>query len=185
MNNFLIRFFTHIILGSSSYQQQQQNPRGRSSRYSDREKDRIDRLERERERVHHRERDVMGYDLNNEDLINDRHFNNGGASVRERGVRDEGGGSGSEYPMQRDDRRSVVERDMRDRDPRMDARDRREHYVGSQSNSRHLMNNSYDSDNVDLIRDMEKERYAHRRDEYSYSPQHQRGNRRVLNMNAM
>lgn len=141
-------------------------------------------MERERERIHHRERDMMGYNLNDEELMNDRHY--GGAGVRDRGVRDEGGGSGSEYPMHRDDRRGVMERDMRDRDPRMDARDRREHYVGSQSNSRHLMNNSYDSDNVDLIRDMEKERYAHRRDEYSYSPQHHRGsNRRVLNMNAM
>lgn len=179
-------FPSHFIVGSSSYhqqqQQQQQQPRGRSSRYSDREKDRLDRLERERERIHQRERDMMGYNLNDEDLMNDRHY--GGAGVRDRGARDEGGGSGNEYPMHRDDRR-VMERDMRDRDPRMDARDRREHYVGSQSNSRHLMNNSYDSDNVDLIRDMEKERYAHRRDEYSYSPQHHRGNRRVLNMNAM
>lgn len=132
--------------------------------------------------MHHRDRDMMGYDMNDGgDLMNDRHFS--GAPMRERGVRDEGGGSGNEYPMHREDRRGVMEREMRDRDPRLDARDRREHYVG---NSRHLMNNSYDSDNVDLIRDMEKERYAHRRDEYSYSPQHHRaGNRRALNMNAM
>lgn len=149
----------------------------RSARYPDRDKDRLDRLERERERIQARERDMMNYNLNDDDLINDRHYGGGGGG---------GGGasSGSEYPMHRDERR-VIDRDLRDRDSResrmMDARDRREHYVGS--NSRHLMNNSYDNDNVDLIREKEKERFAHRRDEYSYSPH--RGNRRVLNMNAM
>lgn len=114
---------------------------------------------------------MMSYNLNDDELINDRHYG-GGAS------------SGSEYPMHRDERRAV-DRDLRDRDSResrmMDARDRREHYVGS--NSRHLLNNSYDNDNVDLIREKDKERFTHRRDEYSYSPH--RGNRRVLNMNAM
>jgi hypothetical protein len=180
------------LLGSSSYHpQQQQQQRGRSSRYPDREKDRLDRLDRgERDRIHMRERDMMSYD---EDLMNDRHYGGGGSSGmrdRDRGMRgggiDDGGGSGSEYPMHRDERRAIMERDMRDRDSRMDARDRREHYIGS--NSRHLMNNSYDSDNVDLIRDKEKERYGHRRDEYNYSPQHRgnrNSNRRVLNLNAM
>lgn len=173
----MIRFpHFFFIVGSSSYNPQQQQ-RGRSSRYPDREKDRIDRLERERERIHTRERDVMSYNLNDEEMTNDRHYGGG----RDR-VRDDGGGSGSEYPieMHRDERRAIIERDMRD--PRMDARDRREHYIGA---NRHLMNNSYDSDNVDMIRDKEKERYAHRRDEFNYSPQHHRGNRRVLNMNAM
>jgi hypothetical protein len=151
-------------------------------------------LERERERIHLRERDMMSY--NDEDLMNDRHYGGGGggggsSGMRERdrgmrggGVDDGGGGSGSEYPMHREERRAIMERDMRDRDPRMDARDRREHYIGSNS-TRHLMNNSYDSDNVDLIRDKEKERYGHRRDEYNYSPQHRGSSRRVLNMNAM
>jgi hypothetical protein len=146
-----------MYAGSSSY-----HPNRRSTRYPDREKDRLDRLERERERIHARERDMMSYNLNDEDLINDRHY-------------------GGEYPMHRDERR-VIDRDLRDRDPRVDARDRREHYVGS--NSRHLMNNSYDNDNVDLIREKEKERFAHqRRDREEYSPH--RGNRRVLNINAM
>lgn len=180
---FCIFFFTK--LGSSSYHP---NTNRRSARYPDREKDRLDRLERERERIHARERDMIGYNLNDDELINDRHYGSGGErgmgrSAMNVGASDSGGGSGSEYPMHRDERR-VIDRDLRDRDlreTRMDARDRREHYVGS--NSRHLMNNSYDNDNVDLIREKEKERYAHRRDEYSYSPH--RGNRRVLNMNAM
>ncbi|KAG5683673.1 hypothetical protein PVAND_012940 [Polypedilum vanderplanki] len=166
--------------GSSTYHNQQNR---RSTRYPDREKDRLDRLERERERIHARERDMMSYNLNEDEMINDRHYNRDRERERERD-RDMGGASsGSEYPMHREERR-VIDRDLRERDPRdvrMDARDRREHYVGS--NSRHLMNNSYDNDNVDLIREKEKERYAHRRDEYSYSPH--RGNRRVLNMNAM
>lgn len=136
----------------------------------------------------------MGYNLNDEDLMNDRHYggerDRGGVSDRRERMRDDGMGSSTEYPpshLHRDDRRAIMEREMRERgDLRMDARDRREHYIGSNSNSsRHLMNNSYDSDNVDLIRDKEKERYGHRRDEFSYSPQHHRGNRRVLNMNAM
>lgn len=114
----------------------------------------------------------MNYNLNEDDLVNDRHFSAGGGG---------GASSGSEYPMHRDERR-IIDRDRDTREPRMmDVRDRREHYVGN--SSRHLMNNSYDNDNVDLIREKEKERYAHRRDEYSYSPH--RGNRRVLNMNAM
>lgn len=164
-----------IVIGSSSY-----HPNRRSARYPDREKDRLDRLERERERIHARERDVMSYNLNEDELVNDRHYA-GGGGVGSGGVG--GASSGSEYPMHRDERR-VIDRDIRERDQRdrmMDARDRREHYVGT--NSRHLMNNSYDNDNVDLIREKEKERFAHRRDEYSYSPH--RGNRRVLNMNAM
>jgi hypothetical protein len=133
---------------------------------------------------------MMSYNLNDEEMINDRHFSGAGAlSSRNqlagmgRSADDSGAGSGSEFPMHRDDRR-IHEREMRERDARdprerMDARDRREHYVGS--NSRHF-NNSYD--NADLIREKEKERYAHRRDEYNYSP-HRGGNRRVLNMNAM
>jgi hypothetical protein len=121
----------------------------------------------------------MSYNLNEDELVNDRHYAGGVGS----GVVGGGASSGSEYPMHRDERR-VIDRDIRERDQRdrmMDARDRREHYVGT--NSRHLMNNSYDNDNVDLIREKEKERFTHRRDEYSYSPH--RGNRRVLNMNAM
>ena len=169
----------NIVIGSSSY-----HPNRRSARYPDREKDRLDRLERERERIHARERDMMSYNLNDEELVNDRHYGSGGGVGGVSGVGGGGASSGSEYPMHRDERR-VIDRDLRERDPRearmMDARDRREHYVGS--NSRHLMNNSYDNDNVDLIREKEKERFAHRRDEYSYSPH--RGNRRVLNMNAM
>lgn len=200
---FLIRanfssFFA--ITGSSSYHQNQNR---RSARYPDREKDRLERLERER--MHARDRDMIGYNLNDDELINDRHYGRD-RDVVVAGVSGVGGtSSGSEYPMHRDrggggggggvvggvDDRRVLDRDLRavdrERDPRdarIDARDRREHYVGSNSNSsRHLMNNSYDNDNVDLIREKEKERFAHRRDEYNYSPH--RGNRRVLNMNAM
>jgi hypothetical protein len=126
---------------------------------------------------------MMGYNLNEDEMMNDRHY--GRDRERERDREMGGASSGSEYPMHRDEQRRAPDRDLRERDPRevrMDARDRREHYVGTNS-TRHLMNNSYDNDNVDLIREKEKERYAHRRDEYSYSPH--RGNRRVLNMNAM
>ena len=125
---------------------------------------------------------MMSY--NDDEMMNDRHYARDRLE-RERAERDRdlgGQSSGSEYPMHRDERR-VIDREMRERDPRdlrMDARDRREHYG---SNSRHLMNNSYDNDNVDLIREKEKERY--RRDEYNYSHSPHRGNRRVLNMNAM
>lgn len=122
-------------------------------------------MERERERVHARERDLaMGYD---DELMNDRHYGGGG-------VRDE-------FQMHRDERRSAIDRDPRIRDPRVD----RTHVVDIGSNSRHLVNNSsnYD-DNVDLIREKEKERFAQRRDrDAEYSPH--RGPRRVLNANAM
>lgn len=129
----------------------------------------MDRLERERERIHARERDMgMGYNVNDEELINDRHYGGGG-------VRDE-------FQMHRDERRAI-DRDPRNRDPRVERGDRTHVDVGS--NSRHLVNNSsnYD-DSVDLIREKEKERFASRRErDADYSPH--RGNRRVLNANAM
>lgn len=155
-----------LIVGSSSLHQ---NSNRRSARYPDREKDRLDRLERERERIHARERDMgMGYNVNDEELINDRHYGGGG-------VRDE-------FQMHRDERRAI-DRDPRNRDPRVERGDRTHVDVGS--NSRHLVNNSsnYD-DSVDLIREKEKERFASRRErDADYSPH--RGNRRVLNANAM
>lgn len=159
-------FLPTIIVGSSAYHQ---NSNRRSARYPDRdrEKDRLDRLERDRERVHVRERDMA---MNYDDELNDRHYGGGG-----------GGGIRDEYQMHRDERRAI-DRDPRNRDPRVE-RDRAHLDVGS--NSRHLVNNSsnYD-DSVDLIREKEKERFAHRRDrEADYSPH--RGNRRVLNANAM
>lgn len=154
-----------FILGSSSYHQ---NSNRRSARYPDREKDRIDRLERERERIHVRDRDLaVGYNVNDEELINERHY---------------GSGMRDEFQLHRDERRPI-DRDPRNRDPRLE-RDRPHLDVGS--NSRHLVNNgsNYD-DNVDLIREKEKERFAHRRADRDaeYSPH--RGNRRVLNANAM
>jgi hypothetical protein len=155
-----------LILGSSSYHQ---NSNRRSARYPDRdrerdrEKDRLDRLERERERIHARERDMpMNYD----DELNDRHYG--------------GGGMRDEFAIHRDERRPI-DRDPRNRDPRVE-RDRG--HVDLSSNSRHLVNSSNYDDSVDLIREKEKERFAHRRDrEADYSPH--RGNRRVLNANAM
>lgn len=123
-------------------------------------------MERERERIHARERDMaIGYNMNEDELINDRHY---------------GGGIRDEYQMHRDERRAAIDRDPRIRDPRVDRT-----HLDVGSNSRHLVNNSsnYD-DSVDLIREKEKERFAHRRDrDAEYSPH--RGNRRVLNANAM
>lgn len=111
---------------------------------------------------------TLTYNVNDEELVNDRHY--GGAGVRD------------EFAMHRDERRAI-DRDPRVRDPRVERTERAHLDVGS--NSRHLVNNSsnYD-DSVDLIREKEKERFAHRRDrEADYSPH--RGNRRVLNANAM
>lgn len=161
LNRFTV-FVSVLIVGSSSYHQQNSNRR--STRYPDREKDRLDRLERERERIHARERDMaIGYNLNEDELISDRHF----------GARDE-------YQMHRDERRAAIDRDPRIRDPRVD----RTSHLDVGSNSRHLVNSSNYDDNVDLIREKEKERFAHRRDrDAEYSPH--RGNRRVLNANAM
>lgn len=112
---------------------------------------------------------AAGYNLNEDELINDRHYGGGG-------IRDE-------FQMHRDERRSAIDRDPRIRDPRVERGDRTHLEVGS--NSRHLVNNgsNYD-DSVDLIREKDKERFTHRRDrDADYSPH--RGNRRVLNANAM
>lgn len=157
-------FVSVLIVGSSSYHQ---NSNRRSARYPDREKDRLDRVERDRERVHARERDgALGYD---DELMNDRHY--GGASGRD------------DFQMHRDERRAAIDRDPRIRDPRVDRT-----HLDVGSNSRHLVNNSsnYD-DSVDLIREKEKERFAHRRErDADFSPHRgPRDNRRVLNANAM
>lgn len=155
-----------LIIGSSYHQ----NSNRRSARYPDRDKDRLDRLERERERNHARDRDrdlAIGYNANDEELITDRHYGGGG-------IRDE-------FQLHRDERRAI-DRDPRNRDPRSRELER-ERDIGT--NSRHLVNNSsnYD-DSVDLIREKEKERFSHRRErDADYSPH--RGNRRVLNANAM
>lgn len=162
-----------LVLGSSSYHPSQTNNR-RSARYPEREKERTDRAERpertdrterDRERIHPRDREI-GY--TEEDLMHDRHY---------------GGGSGmrDEFALHRDERRAI-DRDPRNRDPRVDRSERAHLELGS--NSRHLIhNNSYD-DGVDLIREKDKERFAHRRERDSdYSPHRQ--NRRVLNANAM
>lgn len=110
---------------------------------------------------------AVSYNVNDDELLNDRHY---------------AGGMRDEFQLHRDERRAI-DRDPRNRDPRVERGDRTHLDVGS--NSRHLVNNSsnYD-DSVDLIRDKEKERFAHRRDrDADYSPH--RGNRRVLNANAM
>lgn len=115
---------------------------------------------------------AVGYNVNDEELITDRHFS--------------GNGARDEYQMHRDERRSAIDRDPRNRDPRVE-RDRTRDHLDLGSNSRHLVNNSsnYD-DNVDLIREKEKERFAHRRDrDAEYSPHRGPPNRRVLNANAM
>lgn len=129
-------------------------------------------MERERERIHARERDTLNYGLNDGDeFVSDRHY---------------GGRSGAEYPMHRDDRRVIDPRDALDRDPRLDQTRERPH-LGVGSNSRHLVNNSsnYDNDSVDLIREKDpRERLAHgRRGDMGrddYSP-HRGNSRRVLN----
>lgn len=172
---FSLSFFLQtFIVGSSAYHQ---NSNRRSARYPDRdrdrEKDRLDRVERDRERVHARERDMP---LNYDDELNDRDRHYGG-----------GGGIRDEFQLHRDERRAQIDRDPRNRDPRVDRVDRGDRtHIDVGSNSRHLVNNSsnYD-DSVDLIREKDKERFAHRRDrEADYSP-HRGSNRRVLNANAM
>lgn len=152
--------------------------------------------ERDRDRIHARERDMMGYNLNEEELINERHY--GGDYERER---DRGGGGevrgesrGESRGEGRGEGRGGV--NMRERGierERGDPRDRDRAHLALNS-TRHLVNNSsnYD-DNVDLIRDREKEkdRYVQqnqsqllqpqsRRDRDDYSP-HRGNNRRVLN----
>ncbi|CAO1378128.1 unnamed protein product [Diamesa serratosioi] len=160
----------------------------RSQRYPEREKDRIERLERERDRdrIHARERDMMGYNLNEEELINERHY--GGDYERER---DRGGGGGESRGVEGRGGVNMRERGI-ERD-RGDPRDRDRAHLALNS-TRHLVNNSsnYD-DNVDLIRerDKDKDRYVqqnqsqllqpqNRRDRDDYSP-HRGNNRRVLN----
>lgn len=124
--------------------------------------------------MHARERDMaLGY--NDDELMNDRHYGGAGGG---------GGGIRDEFQLHRDERRAI-DRDPRNRDPRVERGDRTHLDVGG--NSRHLVNNSsnYD-DSVDLIREKEKERFAQRRDrDAEYSPHRDRGNRRVLNANAM
>lgn len=124
--------------------------------------------------MHVRDHDLaVGYNVNDEELITDRHFGGGADNMRD------------EFALHRDQRRAMVDRDPRVRDPRVERGERT--HLDLASNSRHLVNssNNYD-DNADLIRDKEKERFAHRRDRDAadYSPQH-RSNRRVLNANAM
>lgn len=124
--------------------------------------------------MHVRDHDLaVGYNVNDEELITDRHFGGGTDNMRD------------EFALHRDQRRAMVDRDPRVRDPRVERGERT--HLDLASNSRHLVNSSsnYD-DNADLIRDKEtKERFAHRRDrDADYSPQH-RSNRRVLNANAM
>jgi hypothetical protein len=160
-------FASLFVLGSASYHPNQNNTR-RSARYPEREKERNERTDRDRERIHPRDRE-MGF--NDEDLMHDRHYGGGVG----------GGGMRDEFAMHRDERRAI-DRDPRNRDPRVDRSERNHLELGS--NSRHLIhNNSYD-DGVDLIREKDKERFAHRRErEADYSPHRQ--SRRVLNANAM
>jgi hypothetical protein len=130
----------------------------------------LDRSDRDRERIHTRERDTT-MNFNEEELINDRHYGGGAGG---------GGGMRDEFQMHRDERRAI-DRDPRNLDPRRNERT----HSDLPSNSRHLVNNSSYDDSVDLMREKEKERFAHRRErEGEYSPHRQ--NRRVLNAsNAM
>lgn len=169
--------FSSLIVGSSSYHPNQQNSNRRSARYPDREKERLDRVERvervdrERERIHPRD---IAMSYNEEELMNDRHYGGGSG----------GGGMRDEFQMHRDERRAI-DRDPRNRDPRNRDVDRSERtHLEIGSNSRHLVNNSSYDDSVDLIREKDKERFAHRRErDAEYSPHRQ--SRRVLNANAM
>lgn len=159
--------------------------------------------ERDRDRIHARERDMMGYNLNEEELINERHYGGDYERERDRGGGGGGGGNGGVEGRGGEGRggegrggegRGGV--NMRERGverERGDPRDRDRAHLALNS-TRHLVNNSsnYD-DNVDLIRerDKEKDRYVQqnqsqllqpqsRRDRDDYSP-HRGNNRRVLN----
>lgn len=164
--------------GSSSYQQQNNR---RSARYPDREKDRVDRLERERERIH-----AMGYTMHEDEFVaneRDRHYRD--RDPRElRGMRDRDMGMSDEFDMFRDARRPI-DRDPRNRDPRVERRNHLGH-LELESNNRHLMNDSSYDDSVNIMREKERERYMHRRDRdpADYSPHRERG-RRAVNANAM
>ena len=145
--------------------------------------------ERDRDRIHARERDMMGYNLNEEELINERHYGGDYERERDRG----GGGGGVEGRSGGEGRGGVNMRERGIERERGDPRDRDRAHLALNS-TRHLVNNSsnYD-DNVDLIRerDKDKDRYVQqnqsqllqpqsRRDRDDYSP-HRGNNRRVLN----
>jgi pre-mRNA-splicing factor 38A len=172
-----LKLFFLFSLGTSSYHQPNNR---RSARYPDREKDRLDRSERERERIH-----AMGYTMHDDEYVNDRqpqpreHYRERDRD-RERGMR----GGHDEFDMYRDERRPI-DRDPRHRDPRVE-RNRAHPHLELESNNRHLMNDSSYDDSVNILREKEKERYIHRRDRdpADYSP-HRGGNRRAVNANAM
>lgn len=173
---------THLFFPSGSSSYNQQNSR-RSARYPDREKDRVDRLERERERIH-----AMGYTMHEDEFVNDkdRHYRDRDRDPRERerGMRD--AGQHDDFAMFRDERRPI-DRDPRNRDPRVE-RASRNHlgHLDLESNNRHLMNDSSYDDSVNILREKERERYMHRRDRdpADYSP-HRGSGRRAVNANAM
>ncbi|XP_058124093.1 voltage-dependent L-type calcium channel subunit beta-1 [Anopheles ziemanni] len=99
-----------------------------SNRHGDnRDRDRLDRIERDRERdrerLHARERDMLHYDINDDDLLNERNY--GPADYGGGGSGGGGGGGGSDRGVGGGGMVRGDSRDMRDlRDPV--ARERRE-----------------------------------------------------------
>ncbi|XP_053666265.1 voltage-dependent L-type calcium channel subunit beta-1 [Anopheles marshallii] len=143
-----------------------------STRHSDnRDRDRLDRIERDRERdrerLHARERDMLHYDINDDDLLNERNYgpaDYGGGG----GGSDRGGGGG----MVRGDSRDM--RDLRDPVP-AGVRERGQLAGGmglglgasssSSSSAPHARAHTLSSDILDhgeLIRERERERELNR-----------------------
>ncbi|XP_052897063.1 voltage-dependent L-type calcium channel subunit beta-1 [Anopheles moucheti] len=143
-----------------------------STRHGDnRDRDRLDRIERDRERdrerLHARERDMLHYDINDDDLLNERNYgpaDYGGGG----GGSDRGGGGG----MVRGDSRDM--RDLRDPAP-AGVRERGQLAGGmglglgasssSSSSAPHARAHTLSSDILDhgeLIRERERERELNR-----------------------
>uniref|UniRef100_A0A182KH37 Uncharacterized protein n=1 Tax=Anopheles christyi TaxID=43041 RepID=A0A182KH37_9DIPT len=143
-----------------------------STRHGDnRDRDRLDRIERDRERdrerLHARERDMLHYDINDDDLLNERNYGpadyGGGGGG---GGSDRGGGGGGGGMVRGDSR------DMRDlRDPVAGVRERGRMELGlgasssSSSSAPHARAHTLSSDILDhgeLIRERERERDLNR-----------------------
>lgn len=158
----------------------QQPTSRRSARYPERDRDRADRVDRERERIH-----AMGYTMQEDEFVNDRDRDR---FYRDRDPRERGDrsmrGDLDDFAMFRDERRPI-DKDPRNRDPRVERRNHLGH-LELESNNRHLMNDSSYDEGVNIMREKERERYMHRRDRdpADYSPHRERG-RRAVNANAM
>ncbi|XP_038113663.1 voltage-dependent L-type calcium channel subunit beta-1 isoform X3 [Culex quinquefasciatus] len=118
---------------------------GSNRGHDNRDRDRgLDRIERDRERLHARERDMLHYDINDDDLLNERNYGPSDYG----GDRDRGGGGGG---MIRGDSRDI--RDLRERDGRVHISSGVSVGVASSSNSnRHTLNADMLDHDRELIR---------------------------------